>query len=135
MPGGDVEVEVHEVEVFADPVELSISQSRVDPSEPHWFHKTLDRRRYPEVDEGEVVMVNLRGEVTETNISNLMVRFDDEWLTPPLDSGCLPGVYRQKLLDEGEVVERILTLDDLRQADEIAVTNAVRGRRKAVLVN
>jgi para-aminobenzoate synthetase/4-amino-4-deoxychorismate lyase len=135
MPGGDVEVEVHEVEVFADPVELSISQSRVDPTEPHWFHKTLDRRRYPEVDEGEVVMVNLRGEVTETNISNLMVRFDDEWLTPPLDSGCLPGVYRQKLLDEGEVVERIVTLDDLRQADEIAVTNAVRGRRKAVLVN
>jgi branched-subunit amino acid aminotransferase/4-amino-4-deoxychorismate lyase len=87
------------------------------------------------VDEGEVVMVNLRGEVTETNISNLMVRCDDEWLTPPLDSGCLPGVYRQKLLDEGEVVERIVTLDDLRQADEIAVTNAFRGRRKAVLVN
>lgn len=134
MPDGDAEVEVDDVEVTTDPVELSVSQQRVDPTEPHWFHKTLDRSRYPVVDDGEVVMVNLRGEVTETNISNLMVRFGDDWVTPPPDSGCLPGVYRQKLLDEGEVVERVVTLDEFRRADEIAVINAVRGRRKAVLV-
>ncbi len=134
MPDGDVEVEVNDVEVNSDPVPLSVSPQRVDPTEPHWFHKTLDRSRYPGADDGEVVMVNLHGEISETNISNLMIRFGDDWVTPPLDSGCLPGVYRQKLLDAGEVVERVVTLDEFRHADEIAVTNAVRGRRKAVLL-
>ncbi len=135
MPGGEVEVEVHDVEVISDPVELTVATHRIDPSEPHWFHKTLERSRYPVADDGEVVLVNLSEEVTETNVSNLMVRFGDDWVTPPRYSGCLPGVYRQSLIDAGDVVERVVTLDEFRIADEIAVTNAVRGRRKAVLVD
>ncbi len=79
-------------------------------------------------------MVNLDGYVTETNISNLMIRFGEEWFTPPISSGCLPGVFRQKVLDEGLVAQRTVSLDEFRTADEIAVTNAVRGWRKAVLV-
>jgi branched-subunit amino acid aminotransferase/4-amino-4-deoxychorismate lyase len=135
MPGGEVEVEVHDVEVISDPVELTVATHRIDPSEPHWFHKTLERSRYPVADDGEVVLVNLSEEVTETDVSNLMVRFGDDWVTPPLYSGCLPGVYRQSLIDAGDVVERVVTLDEFRSADEIAVTNAVRGHRKAVLVD
>lgn len=133
--GGEIEVEVHDLETKADPVELRFTSGRIDPSEPHWFHKTLDRDRYPAPDHGEVVLVNLRGEVTETNISNLMVRFDDRWVTPPVSAGCLPGVYRQKAVDAGEVEERVVTVEDFRDADEIAVTNAVRGWRKAVLLD
>ena len=79
-------------------------------------------------------MMNLDRELTETNISNLLLRFGDTWVTPPVESGCLPGVFRQSLLDAGTVAERRVTLDDLREADEIAVTNAVRGYRKAVLI-
>lgn len=131
---GEVEVETHEIEDLDEPVALTISTSRIDPSEPHWFHKTLDRARYPEADEGEVVLVNLDGQVTETNISNVMLRFGDTWVTPPVESGCLPGVYRQLLIDRGEVAERVVTLGDLHRADEVAVTNAVRGWRKAVLI-
>jgi branched-subunit amino acid aminotransferase/4-amino-4-deoxychorismate lyase len=32
------------------------------------------------------------------------------------------------------VVEQVLTIDDLRRSDELAVTNAVRGWRKATLI-
>jgi para-aminobenzoate synthetase / 4-amino-4-deoxychorismate lyase len=134
MPGGEIEVELHEPDATSEPVELRVAPHRIDPSDPLWFHKTLDRARYPEPDgDHEVVLVNLDGEVTETNISNLMARFGDIWVTPPVDSGCLSGVYRQKMIDAGDVTERILTFDDLKAADEIAVTNAVRGWRKAVL--
>lgn len=135
LKGGEIEVELDDFEALADPVELSLSKSRIDPSEPFWFHKTLDRDRYPTPENGETVLVNLRGEVTETNISNLMVRFDDRWVTPPIRSGCLPGVYRQKMLDSGEVTEGPVTIEEFRAADEIAVTNAVRGWRKAVLLD
>jgi para-aminobenzoate synthetase/4-amino-4-deoxychorismate lyase len=130
---GEVTVETDQIEDFDEPVALSLATTRIDPSEPHWYHKTLDRSRYPDPDEGEVVMVNLKGHVTETNISNLMVRLGDRWVTPELDSGCLPGVYREMLLDEEEVEEDVVTVEDLKRADEIAVTNAVRGWRKAVL--
>jgi branched-subunit amino acid aminotransferase/4-amino-4-deoxychorismate lyase len=79
-------------------------------------------------------MVNLDGEITETNVSNLMLRFDQHWLTPATSAGCLPGVERDLALATGLVTEAVLTLDDLIRADEIAVTNAVRGWRKAVLI-
>ena len=133
-PDGRVEVEIHEVELIPQPVELSVAPGRTDPSEPLWYHKTLERSRYPKPESGEIVLVNLSDEVTETNISNLMVRIGDSWFTPPLDSGCLPGVFRHKLLSEGKVNERPISLGVFRAADEIAVTNAVQGWRKAVLM-
>jgi para-aminobenzoate synthetase/4-amino-4-deoxychorismate lyase len=107
----------------------------VDPADPLWYHKLADRSRYPESDEdSEALMVNLDGEVTETNRSNLMVHIDGVWVTPPVSSGLLPGVSRGLAITRGEVTERALTLDDLARADELAVTNALRGWRKATLI-
>jgi para-aminobenzoate synthetase/4-amino-4-deoxychorismate lyase len=134
-PAGGVELETEPLFPWEEPVGLEIWEGRVDQSDPRWSHKSADRTRYPTAeDEIEVVMVNLDGEITETNISNLMLRFDQQWLTPATSAGCLPGVERDLALAEGLVTEAVLTLDDLIRADEIAVTNAVRGWRKAVLI-
>lgn len=131
---GDIDLEHEEIEMVGEPVQLQVSKSGIDPTDPLWFHKTTERSRYPDPDDGEVVLFNVNGQVTETNISNLMVRIDDEWVTPPIESGCLPGVFRQTLIDAREVRERVVTVDELRSAEEIAVTNAVQGYRKAVLI-
>ena len=80
------------------------------------------------------MLVNTRGEVTETTIANLAVRLGDTWSTPPPSSGCLPGIAREIAVERGELVERVLTPDDLYGADELAVLNSLRGRRPAVLV-
>jgi para-aminobenzoate synthetase/4-amino-4-deoxychorismate lyase len=87
--------------------------------------------RFPDAD--DVVSVNDRGEVVETTIGNLVVHLDGRWLTPPLDSGCLPGVGRAVLLDEGLVEEGEIAVERLPDADAIEVVNAVRGRRPATL--
>ncbi|MCY1215978.1 Amino-transferase class IV [compost metagenome] len=50
-----------------------------------------------------------------------------------MDSGCLPGVQRAELLDSGQVEERVLTLADLHAADEIRLSNALRGWFPVVL--
>lgn len=133
---GEVEVEQHDLEPSVDPVPLKIASGRIDPSDPLWYHKTADRDRYPELDDSgeETVLVNLDGEVTETNISNLMVLKDGRWTTPAIASGCLPGVVRAEMLESGEVTESRLTVEDLRAADDLAVMNAVRGFRKAKLI-
>lgn len=132
---GGVEIEAEPLASWEEPVGLRVWEGRVDHSHPRWSHKLADRSGYPTAEEGiEVVMVNLDGEITETNISNLMLRFDQQWLTPATAAGCLPGVQRGLAMAEGLVTEAVLTWDDLVRADEIAVTNAVRGWRKAVLI-
>ncbi|MGD9703936.1 MAG: aminodeoxychorismate synthase component I [Acidimicrobiia bacterium] len=122
-----------------DPVRLALDGDPIDPADLCWYHKTTDRERYdgrrrdaPHAD--DVVLLNRHGEVTETTIASIGARIDGQWCTPPLGSGCLPGVYRRHLLDRGVLVERAMTVDDLRDATELAVFNAVRGWRAAVLV-
>ncbi|KVG32220.1 chorismate-binding protein [Burkholderia diffusa] len=83
----------------------------------------------------DMLFVNDRGEVTEGGRSNLFVKLDGQWVTPPLSSGVLPGVMRGVLLDDRTfgAEERIVTLDDLARADALLLTNALRGALDAVL--
>ena len=52
---------------------------------------------------------------------------DGKLYTPPSILGILPGIYRQHLLEIGQVEEKVLTIEDLKQAEVIYGCNAVRG--------
>jgi para-aminobenzoate synthetase/4-amino-4-deoxychorismate lyase len=83
----------------------------------------------------DAIFQNEHGIVTEGAISNIVVKHADCWLTPPVDAGLLPGVYRASLLKrmpEIQVVE--FSVEQLLAADEVWLTNAVRGMRR-VLIN
>jgi len=79
----------------------------------------------------EVVLLNERGEVSELTSANIFaVHGSDVW-TPPLSSGCLPGITRELLLSDVRapgirVIERTLSLDDLYTADEVFITSSTR---------
>jgi branched-chain amino acid aminotransferase len=75
----------------------------------------------------EAVMANTRGDLCESTTANVFVGIDGELLTPPLSSGCLPGVTREVLLDQGIGVERDLPIGVLADADEVFLTNSLRG--------
>ncbi len=78
-----------------------------------------------------MLFLNLRGEVTEGAISNIFIEKEGRLLTPPIECGLLAGVYRRLLLaTRPNVEERVLSMDDLRRADAIYLTNAVRGLRQ-----
>ena len=118
---------------------LAIDDEPVDPGDASLFHKTtlrgpyeLRRARRPDAD--DVLLVNTRGEVTESTIANVAVLFGDRWVTPPLDAGLLPGAYRAVLLRDGTLTEQRVTLDDLRRADDMALVSSVRGWRPAEIV-
>ncbi|KAF8971742.1 aminotransferase [Flammula alnicola] len=49
----------------------------------------------------DVLLYNRDGEIMETSIFNVAFYRDSEWLTPSSNSGCLPGVMRKWLLDNG----------------------------------
>ncbi len=120
-------------------VRLAVDDRPVDPEDPFLFHKTTNRAVYdaarernPEAD--DVVLWNPAGAVTETAIGNLAVLADGVWWTPPVSSGCLAGTYRAELLEQGEIRERVVTLEDLRRAEGLARINSVRGWEPADLV-
>ena len=52
---------------------------------------------------------------------------DGKLYTPPSILALLPGIYRQHLLERGQVEEKVLTIEDLAQAEVIYGCNAVRG--------
>ena len=79
----------------------------------------------------EVVLLNERGEVAELTSANIFVVRGKEILTPPLDSGCLPGITRALILEELEIPgyrvgQVVLTPADLASADEVFVTSSTR---------
>lgn len=80
----------------------------------------------------EVVLLNERDEVAECTSANIFIAKDRVVYTPPLDSGCLPGVTRAVLLEEVrpasglEIHEKTLRLKDLESADEVFITSTTR---------
>lgn len=48
-------------------------------------------------------------------------------ITPPVSCGLLPGVFREELLARGDIVERIVTLQDLLHATNIWLINSLQG--------
>jgi branched-chain amino acid aminotransferase len=79
----------------------------------------------------EVILLNERGEVSECTSANIFCATGDRIWTPPLRSGCLPGVTRELLLSEiaipgFQVGERTLFPADLEQAEEVFVTSTTR---------
>ena len=137
------------------PVRACIASQRTDPRDPMLFHKTTHRPLYAEALKAatqagfdDVLFLNLRGEVTEGARHNIFLEKDGRWFTPPIECGLLAGVHRRHLLESqpnveergpqrqvfvAGVQERVLYPQDLRQADAVYLSNAVRGLRTVAI--
>jgi len=113
---------------------IKLSQVRINSKNIFQSHKTTIRKTYNEeykraVKEGfmDFVFLNEKEEVVETSIYNLFIKKDNQYYTPPLSSGALPGVMRKYLLKKRKLKEKTLTIADLQFADRIYLCNSVRG--------
>ena len=80
----------------------------------------------------DTVFLNDRGEVCEGARSSLFVQLDGRWWTPPLHSGVLAGVMRQRLLQRyPQIGEKALGLDEVLSAQALAVCSSLRGLQHA----
>lgn len=124
-------------------VKLVLARKAIASDDEFFSHKTDDRKFFQgmiesaqneygtEVD--DVVLFNQRNEVTETTIANIVIYLKGQWLTPPLHCGLLAGTFRQHLLEQGVLIERVITVAQLRGADQVYLINSVRGWRWAQL--
>jgi len=79
----------------------------------------------------EALLLNERGEVAECTSANIFAADGGRVWTPPLSSGCLPGITREVLLDEIhvpgiEIIEKPLLPADLESAKEVFITSTTR---------
>jgi para-aminobenzoate synthetase/4-amino-4-deoxychorismate lyase len=92
-------------------------------------HKWRDRRLLEALAAargGVPLLVDATGEVLEAAWANVVVLLDGAWRTPPADGRLLPGTARARLLADERVVEEPVTLDQLREADAVSLTSALR---------
>jgi para-aminobenzoate synthetase/4-amino-4-deoxychorismate lyase len=123
------------------PGRVRIAPQRTDPHDRFLFHKTTHRPLYArafqaakEAGFDDVLFFNTHGQVTEGAISNIFIEQSGRWFTPPVSCGLLAGVYRRHLLETlPGAEERILSQEDLKAADAVYLTNAVRGLRRVII--
>ena len=123
------------------PLKVALADDRIDSGDPFQRHKTTNRARYAVATErarrnglADILFLNERGELTEGAISNLFLEIGGELLTPPLDMGVLPGIYRGHLLEtDPRAREAFLTPRDLVRANRIWLCSSLRGMREVSL--
>lgn len=115
-----------------------VSNIRTHSNDLFLYHKTTKRHLYDSayreaLSRGfiEVIFMNEKGQITEGAISNIFIKKGEAYYTPPVECGLLNGIYRQHLLETlPNVEQKILYLNDLKEADSLFICNSVRGIRE-----
>jgi para-aminobenzoate synthetase/4-amino-4-deoxychorismate lyase len=141
-PAGAFSVQHAPLAPLSEPVRVLLADDATSSSDLFLRHKTSIRARYDAAwrdaeAQGafDTLFFNERGELTEGGRSSVFVKVDGRWLTPPLDSGVLPGVMRGVLLDDPDwnAGVAVITRAMLEAAEDLVICNALRGAVRAVL--
>jgi para-aminobenzoate synthetase/4-amino-4-deoxychorismate lyase len=130
--------ELGEDENPQSPVVVPLAKKPIPRHNPLMFHKTTRREEYDAQARDfpgafDVLLWNDQGEITEFTRGNVVVEMAGRRLTPPVDCGLLGGTFREELISRGEVVEQVLSREDILSAQRIWFVNSVRGWVEVVL--
>ncbi|HEX6152547.1 MAG TPA: aminotransferase class IV [Solirubrobacterales bacterium] len=132
VPGGEIEVECGEIDRSLHFPEDPISLRSHQVAGGLGCHKWADRSTLPSSSQAEAAILVDGAEALEADRANVFAVRKGALFTPPLDGRILPGVTRATVLElagsEGiEASERTLTLAELRESEEVFLTNSIRG--------
>ena len=135
-PSGAIAIEIRPLPPApAQPAAVALGPRPLPPHDFRLVHKTADRGFYdaPRAAAGtfEIVFEDGAGFLTEGSFTSLFVERGGMLLTPPLSRGLLPGVLRQRLIEEGAAEEADLVAADLARG--FLIGNALRGLIRARL--
>ncbi len=80
----------------------------------------------------DALIFNKQNHIAETSIANIFIVKDNCIYTPPLSSGCVRGVMRGLVIsickkNDIPLRQKAITENDIVKADEVFITNALRG--------
>ena len=70
-------------------------------------------------DEGfdDCILFNVKNEVTESAVANLLFLIQGTWVTPPISAGVLPGVIRAIAIEECDVKVRSIHISEIADVE------------------
>ncbi|MDE2424081.1 MAG: aminodeoxychorismate synthase component I [Betaproteobacteria bacterium] len=124
--------EIYNLPHHLDHYPVTFARAPIQSKDIRINHKTTDRSLYDELldKDGQffdVILWNEREEITEFTKGNIVIDINGQLLTPPQQSGLLPGVLRSHLLENTLIKEKVLYFDDVINADTLWLINSLRG--------
>lgn len=107
-------------------LQAQLTEQKLDLAMPFTYFKTSQRDHLNQSDHEQIFHLP-DGTLLETTIGNLVLEIEGQLYTPPAHLPLLDGIYRRHLLETQQVEEKLLTLNDLKDADRIYACNALRG--------
>jgi branched-chain amino acid aminotransferase len=83
----------------------------------------------------DALIKNTKDNIIESTLANIFWIKQGAVYTPPLSDGCVAGVMRRHIMDKTTIAEKSLSLDELLNADEVFLTNAIKKMRWVSRVN
>ncbi len=128
---GRMHTEAAVLEGVGEPWTVGIAENACRHDDVFCYHKTTNRHVYDEALRRfpgclDVILVNEQCLVTESCFANVVLDIDGEKITPPVSSGLLNGTFRARLIVQGEIQERPVTVEMLRRAAHVWLINSVR---------
>lgn len=135
---GVLTIEGTDIELLSGVKKVKLADTSTNKDNPFLYHKTTNRQIYQAFqasfpDYFDVLLFNEKKELTEFTNGNLVLEINNEYITPPVHNGLLPGTLREELLITKQIVEKTVMLDKLQQASNIWFINSVRGWVKVEL--
>lgn len=126
----------------AGAAKVRFSDKKVSSDTLFLYHKTTKRALYDKEHARwrgkgyfDIIFTNEKNQITEGAISNIIIKKNNIYYTPPVECGLLDGVFRRYLLKSGKlpIREKILRKKDIKAADEVYMVNSVRGMVRVTL--
>lgn len=136
FPSGEVRLEFLFYEPWKEGLKIIFIKRDFDLGIFHFYKTTvrgpLEENLAKAVKMGfdEVVFFDEKERLLEGSMSSIFLRIDGKLYTPPFKLGIVDGVLRKFLILKKEVIPKVVTLEDLKRAEEIYIGNAVRGLGK-----
>ena len=61
----------------------------------------------------DAITMNPQANICEGSVTNLIVRIDNQWLTPPVSDGLLPGIMRELLIENDQVEVQTISIKEI----------------------
>jgi 4-amino-4-deoxychorismate lyase len=101
-----------------------IVDDNIEYEKKYLNRQCIDKHLQENKDCDEIIIVK-NDLVADTSIANIAIFYNDQWLTPKLP--LLKGTMRAKLLENGTIKEKDITIDMLKKASKMATMNAMVG--------
>ncbi len=82
----------------------------------------------------DAILTNTDGSIACGATSNIFIEENGHLITPPLSDGILAGVTRRKIIEEHDVREESISIERLKLANKIYLTNSFIGLRKITIL-